>query len=386
MQSDGRLGGVSLESSIPRGATLGDRQGLRLPLAGVSRSGRGLRLGSARAWGRIGSPSMRPAPHGALGGAPPGGGGQPRRAPRRLGAQQLRGFQQGLRVHRAGERLVAQDQLLVRGEERLHVGDAEVAEARVEEPVRGPQLAAALGLHQQGGALRLKLSGGTPGHEGREVVPEDKGGRRRCRRRLRLPSAPLEPGAIPLKGRQRLVALQALDRHAGLQHVGEEDVGVDREPVRADELHKLCCRLHVGVEVLGLADQPRGRPEPPDVLEVALEVRRVGPDDDVDEDGEEVVGPRGGASLRREEVGDDPAAVEDAHELVARGLVRVDLLELLLREDPLRVVPEVVGDVEVLGLDKLQRPQVEREDLVALTVFGRRAEASVIKLCHNILL
>ena len=88
----------------------------------------------------------------------------------------------------------------------------------------------------------------------------------------------------------------------------------------------------------------------------------------------------------RERAVDALAAVEDAHELVARRPVSGDLDELLLSKRPRRQGLELGRDGKVVDCQEAQslHPSVHRLILLRLDGLGR--EHAVVQLCHHKLL
>ena len=122
----------------------------------------------------------------------------------------------------------------------------------------------------------------------------------------------------------------------------------------------------VGVEVRSLGHQPGLEPEPRDVPEVGLEPRRVGEHHDVDEHGEEVIRARRSVPGGHvQEVVDDAARVEHAHELVSWSLEVVHLDELVAGQRQGRLDAKALRDVQVLRSDeRSQRGDASPEDVV----------------------
>ena len=103
----------------------------------------------------------------------------------------------------------------------------------------------------------------------------------------------------------------------------------------------------VGEEVRRLGHQAPGQAEAGDVGQVAAQLQGRSPEQDVDEDWEEVVGAGGRLAGRHgdvEHVVEHTAAVEQAHQLVPGRLVLIDLLQLLLGQQPGLLVPGGDGE------------------------------------------
>mmetsp|Transcript_821 Transcript_821/g.3209 ORF Transcript_821/g.3209 Transcript_821/m.3209 type:complete len:271 (-) Transcript_821:400-1212(-) len=170
-------------------------------------------------------------------------------------------------------------------------------------------------------------------------------------------------------------------------HVRDELLRVYRQRGGRYRLDERGRGHHVGIKVGRLSVQPGRQPVPHDEGQVGLQLWGRREDQDVDQDGQEVVRtgtlPRG----HRQQVADDPAAVQDADELVPRGLVRVDLAQLLLCESPALLVPILFWYVQVLRFQEaLEGFHPPVQQLVPLLVLRRDREASAVELGQQILL